>query len=111
MMLIQTLPPFDEDTVQIVWWTGLMLALIVTLIDVALVIRVIRVARKIAALADRTLTAAGGIATNTAAISNTAATNQVATALIEKAQPIVQVASAIENKLAAVSAFVGGRRS
>jgi hypothetical protein len=82
----------------------------VTLIDVALLIRVIRAARKIDGLADRTLMAAGGIANSTAAISKLGATLQVANALVEKAGPIVKVAGAIEKKLAAVSSFFGGRR-
>ena len=101
---------YNEAAVQTVWWIGLILALIVTVIDVALVIRVIRAARKIDALADRTLTAAGGIAGNTAALSKLGATLQVAGALVEKAGPIVNVAESMEKKLAAVSSFFGGRR-
>ena len=102
---------YNEAAVQTVWWIGLILALIVTVIDVALVIRVIRAARKIDALADRTLTAAGGIANSTAAISKLGATLQVAGALIEKAGPMVNVAASIEKKLAAVSSFFGERRT
>ncbi|MEO6723706.1 MAG: hypothetical protein ABIU20_05335 [Blastocatellia bacterium] len=100
---------YNESAVQTVWWIGLILALIVTVIDVALVIRVIRAARKIDGLADRTLTAAGGIAGNTAAISKLGATLHVASALVEKARPIVNVAGSIEKKLAAVSSFFARR--
>lgn len=111
-MLLQSLPQtYDETTIQIVWAIGLVLALIVTAIDVTLVIRVIRAARRIDDLAARTLPAAGGIANNTAAIKNLGATLGVAKALVEKAGPIVQVADAMEKKLAAVSAHFGGRRS
>ncbi len=102
---------YNEAAVQTVWWIGLILALIVTVIDVALLIRVIRAARKIDALADRTLKAAGGIAGNTTAIGKLGATLEVAGALVEKAGPIVNVAGSIEKKLAAVAGHFGGRRS
>jgi hypothetical protein len=103
------LTPTDEATIQLIWWIGIVVALIVTVIDVALLIRLIRAAKKIDLLAARTLTAAGGIANNTAAIENLAATNQVAAALLKNATPIVKAAEAIEGKLAAVSAFLGRR--
>ena len=93
--------------IQGLWAAGLVVALLVTLIDVMLLVRVIRAARKINALAERTLTAAGGIANNTAAIKQLAATNQVAAGLLNNAMPIVRAAAAIEGKLAAVSAFLG----
>ena len=109
-MILQTeLTAAEESTIQVIWWIGLIVALIVTAIDVALLIRLIRAAKKIDALAARTLTAAGGIAANTAAIKNLAATNQVAAALLDNAMPIVKAAEAIEGKLAAVSAFLGRR--
>ncbi|MGH9846309.1 MAG: hypothetical protein ACREEM_47020 [Blastocatellia bacterium] len=104
-----TLTASDEAAIQLIWWIGIALALIVTWIDVALLVRVIRAARKIDGLAARTLTAAGGIANHTAAIKNLAATNQVAGALLNNAMPIVKAAEAIEGKLAAVSAFLGRR--
>lgn len=109
-MLLQAITqPYNVTAVQVVWALGLVLALLVTLVDVALVIRVIRAARKIDALASRTLTAAGGIATHTAAISQLGATLQVGAALIEKAGPIVTVAASIEQKLMAVSRFFARR--
>jgi hypothetical protein len=109
-MIQSSLTSVEEATIQIIWWVGVVVALVVTLIDVALLVRVIRAARKINSLAERTLVAAGGIAANTAAIKDLATTNEVAGAIINNAMPIVQAAEAIENKLAAVSAFLGGRR-
>ncbi len=109
-MIQPELTPSDETAIQIIWWAGIVVALIVTAIDVALLVRLIRAARKINSLAERTLTAAGGIAANTAAIKNLAATNEVAAGLLNYAMPIVKAAEAIEGKLAAVSAFLGGRR-
>ena len=96
------------SAVQIVWWVGIVVALIVTVIDVHLLMRVISAARKINGLADRTLPAAVGIVNNTAALAKLSATLEVAGGLIKNAGPIVAVADAIDKKLAAVSAFVGG---
>ncbi|MGI8493885.1 MAG: hypothetical protein ACR2L1_01060 [Pyrinomonadaceae bacterium] len=107
MFLIE-LTPDTENTLKIVWWSGIVVALIVTVIDVYLLIRVIKAAKKIDGLAGRTLPAAVGIVENTSALKNLTATNEVAAALIAGATPIVNVADAIDNKLAAVSAFVGG---
>ena len=110
MFLIE-LTPETASTIKIVWWIGLVVALVVTVIDVHLLLRVIFAAKKINSLADRTLTAAGGIAGNTAALKNLTATNEVAAALIANATPIVNVAGAIDAKLTAVSAHFGGGRN
>ncbi|MCY7376342.1 MAG: hypothetical protein LH472_10280 [Pyrinomonadaceae bacterium] len=107
MFLIE-LTPDVENTIRIVWWIGLIVALIVTVIDVYFLIRVIKAARKIDSLAGRTLAAAGGIAGNTSALKNLTATNEVAAALIANATPIVNVADAIDKKLTLVSNFFGG---
>ncbi len=110
MFLIE-LTPDVENTIKIVWWIGLVVALIVTVIDVYLLIRVIKAARKIDSLAGRTLEAAGGIAGNTSALKNLTATNEVAAALIAGATPIVSVAGALDKKLSAVSTFFGGGKN
>ncbi len=107
MFLIE-MTPETANTIKIVWWIGIVVALIVTVIDVHLLIRVIKAAKKIDTLADRTLPAAVGIVGNTSALKNLTATNEVAAALIANAMPIVAVADAIDKKLAAVSNFVGG---
>ncbi len=107
MFLIE-LTPDTANRIKIVWWIGIGVALIVTVIDVYLLIRVIKAAKKIDGLAGRTLPAAVGIVENTSALKNLTATNEVAAALIAGATPIVNVADAIDKKLAAVSAFVGG---
>ncbi|CAN5814044.1 hypothetical protein BH20ACI4_BH20ACI4_20500 [soil metagenome] len=107
MFLIE-MTPETETLVKIVWWIGIVIALIVTLIDVHFLVRVIKAAKTIDKLAGRTLPAAVGIVENTSALKNLAATNDVAAALIANATPIVNVADAIDKKLAAVSNFVGG---
>lgn len=111
MLLLQVSgEAFDATTIGIVWSVALVLALIVTLVDVMLLVRVIRAARKIDQLADITLTAAGGIASNTSAIKNLTATNEVAAALIKNAMPIVHVAERLESKLSIVAKAFSGRR-
>lgn len=107
MFLIE-LTPDAANTIKIVWWIGLVVALIVTVIDVYFLIRVIKAAKRIDGLAGRTLTAAGGIAGNTASLKNLTATNEVAAALIANAAPIVAVAAALDKKLSLVSNFFGG---
>ncbi len=107
MFLIE-MSPDTEQAVKAVWTAGLVIALLVTLIDVALLLRVIRAAKKIDTLAGRTLPAAVGIVGNTSAIANLNATNGVAAALLSNAVPIVEVAGAMDKKLGAVSDFVGG---
>ena len=110
MFLIQ-IAPETASLIKIICWIGLIVALIVTVIDVHLLLRVIFAAKKIDGLAARTLTAAGGIAGNTAALKNLTATNQVAAALIANAGPIVTVAAAIDTKLTAVWAHFGGGKN
>ena len=110
MFLIE-LTPETAKLIKIVWWIGIVVALIVTVIDVHLLLRVIFAAKKIDGLAGRTLTAAGGIAGNTGSLKNLGATNEVAAALIANATPIVNVAGAIDAKLKAVSAHFGGGRN
>lgn len=109
-LLTIELTPALAETIETVWWIGLAAALVLTLIDVLLLVRVIKAAKKIEHLAERTLPAAVGIVKNTAALKNLAATNEVAEALIEKALPIVRVADSIEKKLAAVALHFGGRK-
>ncbi len=96
------------SAVQVVWWVGIVIALILTVIDVHLLIRVINAARKINGLADRTLPAAVGIVHNTSALAKLGATLEVTAGLIKNAGPIVAVADALDKKLGALSAFVGG---
>ena len=81
MFLIE-LTPETATAVKIAWTAGIVIALIVTLIDVSLLLRVIRAARKINSLAGRTLPAAVGIVGNTSALANLGATNDVAAALL-----------------------------
>ncbi len=104
------LTPEIAVTIKIVWGIGLIAALVLTLIDVLLLVRVIKAAKQIEGLADRTLPAAVGIVKNTEALKDLAATNQVATALIENALPIVKVADSIDKKIAAVAGYFAKKK-
>lgn len=88
MIFLIELSPDVELAVKIVWAVGLVLALIVTVIDVLLLVRVISAAKKIDGLAGRTLGGAVGIVNNTEALKNLTTTNEVATALVANATPI-----------------------
>lgn len=110
MLILFQMSTETETAIAVVWSIGIAVALIVTAIDVIFLLRVIRVAAKIESLAARTLPAAVGIVSNTSALKNLDATNQVAAELLEKAGPIVAVAASIDSKLKAVARFVGGER-
>lgn len=86
-------------TLITIWWIILIVALIVTAIDVVLLIRVIRAARAIEFLTKRTLPAAQSIAANTALISKLEDTKAVAGEILSAAKPLVDVATSIEKHL------------
>ena len=54
-----------DPIVLTAWWVWLVVALVVTLVDVALLVRVIRAVNRIASLTARTLPSAKNIATHT----------------------------------------------
>lgn len=88
-----------DAAVLIVWWVFLVVALIVTLIDVVLLVRLIKTAARIKFLAVRTLPSAVKIVEHTAAIKKLEATNQVAGGIVSAATSIVGVAARIEQRL------------
>ena len=98
-------------TVLVVWGVSLALALILTLVTVVLLLRVIRTAREINALASRTLPAAKSIAANTAAIKALEATKSVGGQMLSTAKSIDGAAGSIERTLKTLATALGqGRR-
>jgi len=93
--------------VLVVWAVSLALALILTLVAVVLLIRVIRTAREIDALASRTLPAAKGIAGNTAAIKGLEATKSGGAQILSTAKSIDSAAGSIERTLKGLAATLG----
>ncbi len=57
-----------EGAVILIWSVTLILALLITVAAVAMIVRIVLAAREVDRLLKETLPAAGGIATNTAAI-------------------------------------------
>ena len=93
--------------VLVVWTISLIAALILTLVAVVLLLRVIRTAREIDALAGRTLPAAKNIATNTAAIKGLETTKSVGGQILSTAQSIDGAAGSIERTLKTLATALG----
>ena len=90
------------------WWVWLIVALLVTLIDVALLVRVVRAANRIAYLTERTLPSARNIATNTTALGALTVTVKHASEILTVASSIAQATAGIGNKLANLNRSLGG---
>lgn len=75
-------------TVELIWWVALALALVLTVVATALLLRVIYTCGHIVELARRTVPAARGIARNTSAIANLAAVLKLAPTLLSVAGDI-----------------------
>ncbi len=91
------------DVVYTIWWAGLVLTLVVFVpLAVYLLHRLWRTAQSIQIYAREALTAAAGIAGNTGQIGALDQTIQVATEMLS-------VASAIEQKLGAVTGVLAAR--
>jgi len=98
-----TLHPFlaaeVDPAVLTVWWVFLVVALIVTLIDVVLLVRLIQAAARIKFLASRALPSAVKIVEHTVSIKKLEATNKVAGDILSTATLVVGAAASIEQKL------------
>lgn len=90
------------------WWAWLIAALLVTLIDVALLVRVIRAVNRIAALTGRTLPSAKNIATHTAALAALSDTARHAAGVLSVAGGIAQATGGIGDKLAKLDRSLRG---
>lgn len=93
--------------VLVVWTISLITALFLTLVAVVLLLRVIRTAGEINALADRTLPAAKNIATNTAAIKGLETTKSVGGQILSTAKSIDGGAGSIERTLTSLATALG----
>lgn len=94
--------------VVLVWWIWLIVALLVTLLDVALLVRAIRAANRIAFLTERTVPSAKNIATSTAAVAGLAETVKHGSGILTVASGISQAASSIGDKLGRLNRSLGG---
>jgi hypothetical protein len=83
------------EPIVTLWWIFLVAALIVTLVDVYLLIRVVRFCRQIRALTHATLAAAAGIAKNTEAGKELGQTVDLLRALSEKSGAVQRLTGTI----------------
>jgi hypothetical protein len=83
------------EPIVTLWWIFLVAALIVTLVDVYLLIRVVRFCRQIRALTHATLPAAAGIAKNTEAGQELGQTVGLLRALGEKSGAVQRLTGTI----------------
>lgn len=90
-------------TVLLIWWVALGLALLLTVVATALLIRVVHSCGQIVELARRTVPAAQGIARNTSAIANLAAVLKLAPTLLSVAGEIDAASKKIAVTLDAVA--------
>ena len=97
-----------DPIVLTAWWVWLVVALVVTLVDVALLVRVIRAVNRIASLTARTLPSAKNIATHTTALGGLATTVKQGSEILKVAGGIAQATGGIGSKLAAVNRSLGG---
>ncbi len=99
-----------ETAIIIVWWSALIVALILTLWILKLVVLIVRTEREILQLAHITLPAARGIEANTSLISQLETTKGVAGKILGAAGAIEAGTSSVEQKLRAVGQALSGRR-
>ncbi|ETX07510.1 hypothetical protein [Candidatus Entotheonella palauensis] len=83
------------------WWIFLILAFLVTLVDVVLLRRVVRLSRQIRTLTAATLPAAAGIVANTAAGEALGRTGQLVTALTNTTRDVERHSETLAQQLAA----------
>jgi hypothetical protein len=81
------------------WWVFLGAALLVTLIDVYLLMRVVSLARQIAVLSRKTVPAARGIVGNTAVGADLIRLVQLVAALAKKADDLRALTDALAARL------------
>ena len=87
------------ELIVALWWFFLVAALIVTLCDVYLLIRVVRFYRQIRALTNATLPAAVGIAQNTDAGQELGRTVALIGALAKKTNAVEKLIGTVANQL------------
>lgn len=92
----------EQRMIQVIWWIGLLGALVATLAVLKEVALVLRALRDIHELAQRTREAAEGIARNVEPIGGLDAVAGPAGELDQRTQALARAAAAIEQKLGAL---------
>jgi hypothetical protein len=99
-----------DTTIAVIWWIGLIGALILTLIAIKLILLIVQTEREILQLAQTTLPAARGIATNTALVSQLETTNGVAGRILTVVRALESGSASIQEKLRALGRTLAQRR-
>ena len=99
-----------EGAVILLWSVTLIIALVATVVAVGMIVRIIHAAREIDRLLKGALPAAGGIATNTAAIRELDAVVAAAGPLLEGSAAIRRASAGIREKVGRVGRILTGGR-
>ena len=97
-----------DGAVVLIWSVTLLVALAITLVAVAMIVRIVLAAREVDRLLKETLPAAGGIATNTAAIRELEAVVAAAGPLLASTAAIGGAAAGIRDKVGRVGRLLAG---
>jgi hypothetical protein len=96
-----------EGAIVLIWSVTLLLALAITVVAIAMIVRIVLAAREVDRLLKETLPAAGGIAANTAAIRELDAVVAAAGPLLEGVGRIGRASSGIRAGAGRVAALLG----
>lgn len=97
-----------EGIVILIWSVTLLIAFLATVVAVGMIVRIVHAAREIDRLLKSALPAAGGIATNTAAIRELAAVVEAAGPLLEGSAAIRRASAGIHDKVGRVGRLLSG---
>jgi|SRR5688500_4977778 len=97
-----------DGAVILIWSVTLIIALVATVIAVGMIVRIVHAAREIDRLLKGALSAAGGIATNTAAIRELDAVVAAAGPLLEGSAAIRRASAGILDKVGRVGRLLTG---
>jgi len=100
-----------EGAIVLIWSVTLLLALVITVAALAMIVRIVQAAREVDRLLKETVPAAGGIATNTAAINELGAVVAAAGPLLEGTAAIGQASAGIRANVGQVARLLGEKRS
>ena len=88
------------EAIALWWWVFLIAAVAVTLVDVYLLARVVKLSREISILAAKALPAVGGIASHTGVADRLGRTSQVLAALGVKSGELESLTETVGKRLA-----------
>ena len=97
-----------EGAVILIWSVTLILALLITVAAVAMIVRIVLAAQEVDRLLKETLPAAGGIAGNTAAITELEAVVAAAGPLLAGVASIKRSTEGIRRSVGRVGRLLGG---